>query len=91
MTNQTSGGFLGDLDEAFAPPAAGGCCGSPSSVGEPSGVAEQAVTEPAAAATVCCGSQAAASLAAQSGCCGQAPAPVGSQAGSQAGVQGCCG
>ncbi|GGP14438.1 hypothetical protein LDL08_35175 [Nonomuraea glycinis] len=93
MTNQTSGGFLGDLEEAFAPPAAGGCCGSPSSVGEPSGVAGQS-TEPAAAATACCGSPAAASQAAQSGCCGQAPAPVGSQAGSQAGVQGgsgCCG
>ncbi|KAB8184722.1 hypothetical protein FH608_048005 [Nonomuraea phyllanthi] len=94
MTNQTSGGFLGDLDEAFTPPAAGGCCGSPSSASEPSGVAGQAVTEPAAAATACCGSPAAAEQAAQSGCCGQAPAPVGSQAGSQASVQGgsgCCG
>ncbi|MET8987803.1 hypothetical protein ABZW49_20340 [Nonomuraea wenchangensis] len=90
MTNQTSGGFLGDLDEAFAPPAAGGCCGSPSSVREPSGVAGQAVTEPAATATACCGSPAAASQAAQSGCCGQAPAPAGSQAGVQD-ASGCCG
>lgn len=39
MTSQTSGGFLGDLEEAFTPPAAGGCCGSPSSAGEPSDVA----------------------------------------------------
>ncbi|GAA3162959.1 MULTISPECIES: hypothetical protein [Nonomuraea] len=85
MTNQTSGGFLGDLDEAFTPPAAGGCCGSPSSVGEPSDAAGQA-----AAGTACCGSPAAATQAAQSGCCGQAPAQAAPQAGVQ-GASGCCG
>ncbi|MGP3935536.1 hypothetical protein [Nonomuraea sp. KM88] len=90
MTNQTSGGFLGDLEEAFAPPAAGGCCGSPSTpTGRQSNGAGQA-TELTAAATACCGSPAAASQAAQGGCCGQAPAPASTQAGSQP-AAGCCG
>ncbi|MDP9868735.1 MULTISPECIES: hypothetical protein [Streptosporangium] len=95
MTNSAAtGGFLGDLEEAFTPPAAGSCCGAPSaSAGEASGVAGQG-TEPAAAATACCGSPAAAEQAAQSGCCGQAPAPAAPQAGVQDGVHkaaGCCG
>ncbi|QYC41869.1 hypothetical protein Nocox_21315 [Nonomuraea coxensis DSM 45129] len=91
MTNSAAnGGFLGDLEEAFTPPAAGGCCGTPStSTGEPSDVAGQA-TRTTAEATACCGSPAAAEEAAQSGCCGQAPAPAGPQAGVTS-AAGCCG
>ncbi|MGV9775398.1 hypothetical protein [Streptosporangium sp. NPDC003464] len=89
MTNPAAnGGFLGDLEEAFTPPAAGGCCGAPSaSAGEPSDVTGEG-TEPVAAATACCGSPAAAEQAVQSGCCGQAPA--GARASVQ-GAVGCCG
>jgi hypothetical protein len=42
------------------------------------------------AATSCCGSPAAAQEAAQSGCCGQAPAPAATQA-ADATATGCCG
>ncbi|GAB2491461.1 hypothetical protein GCM10027187_67770 [Streptosporangium sandarakinum] len=79
MTNQTSGGFIGDLEEAFAPSAVGGCCGAPAAL---------SASEADQAATSCCGSPAAAQEAAQSGCCGQAPAPVDAQA---ADAAGCCG
>ncbi|MEU5864027.1 hypothetical protein ABZ815_22840 [Nonomuraea sp. NPDC047529] len=81
MTRQTGGGFIGDLDEAFAPPAAGGCCGAPAAL---------STSETDQAATSCCGSPAAAQEAAQSGCCGQAPAPVDVQV-ADATSAGCCG
>lgn len=80
MTNQTSGGFTGDLAEAFTPPAAGGCCGAP---------AVTASSEAGQAATGCCGSPAAAQEAGQSGCCGQDPAPAAQI--TDATSTGCCG
>ncbi|MGW3353399.1 hypothetical protein ACWDA3_59800 [Nonomuraea rubra] len=83
MANQTSGGFTGDLAEAFTPPATGGCCGAPAT-------GATGVSEADQAATSCCGSPAAAEQAAQSGCCGQAPAQAAPQAGVQ-GASGCCG
>ncbi|MFI7464935.1 hypothetical protein [Nonomuraea sp. NPDC049646] len=83
-TNQTSGGFIGDLAEAFAPPAAGGCCGAPAAVSPASDTARQAEV----AATACCGSTAAAQQAAQAGCCGQAPAAAPA---AEAASTGCCG
>ncbi|GAA1761852.1 hypothetical protein [Nonomuraea bangladeshensis] len=85
-TNQTSGGFIGDLAEAFAPPAAGGCCGAPASPSPASDTAQQAD----AVATACCGSTSAAQQAAQAGCCGQAPAPAVTPA-AEAASTGCCG
>ncbi|MEV0819966.1 hypothetical protein [Nonomuraea rubra] len=86
MMNQTSGGFTGDLAEAFTPPAAGGCCGAPATSVS---VADQGVSVADQAATSCCGSPAAAQEAAQSGCCGQAPAPAAKATGATA--AGCCG
>ena len=54
------GGFTGDPAEAFNPPAAGGCCGSPATGTGPAG----GQTE------VCCGT--AAQAQASGGCCGEA-------------------
>ncbi|UBU14010.1 hypothetical protein [Nonomuraea gerenzanensis] len=63
MTDQSSGGFLGDPHEAFAPPAAGGCCGSQAATQESGCCGSPAATqqsgccgqEPAPTATGCCG------------------------------------
>lgn len=57
------GGFVGDINEAFAPAASGGCCGSPST-------ATVAVDEQAA---TCCGATPAAAVSpvtSDAGCCG---------------------
>lgn len=80
MTKQV-GGFIGNLEEAFNPAAAGGCCGAPIPA---SALAEAGDVE----ATGCCGSPTAAVEAAQAGCCGQAPA--GAQVTSNSST-GCCG
>jgi hypothetical protein len=59
-TTPTTGGFTCELDQAFAPAAAGGCCGS----------APAATAEAPAAASPCCGT---AAQAQESGsCCGTA-------------------
>ena len=73
----TAGGFTGELDQAFAPAAAGGCCGS-----TPSTTAAIEVTE--AAASPCCGTTAEATDAGS--CCGTA-----AKAESVAAGKGCCG
>lgn len=57
------GGFVGDINEAFVPPASGGCCGSPST-------ATAVVDEQAAG---CCGTPPAevtTPVISDSGCCG---------------------
>ncbi|MFI9596667.1 hypothetical protein [Nonomuraea sp. NPDC052265] len=61
-TNQTGGGFIGDLAEALAPPAAGDCCGSTAAAQQDAqagccGQAPAPATTPAAeaASTGCCG------------------------------------
>ncbi|MBB4941950.1 hypothetical protein FHR32_006336 [Streptosporangium album] len=85
MASDITGGFIGNLEDAFTPPVAGGCCGSPAST------APDAATS-AGTAVSCCGSEAKATQAAEDGCCGQAPAPAAasSAAGTDASA-GCCG
>lgn len=78
MASELTGGFIGDVQDAFTPPAAGGCCGS----------ATTATATSADTAVSCCGSQAEASQAAEAGCCGQAPTASAPPAGTSAG---CCG
>ncbi|MGS2642748.1 hypothetical protein [Streptosporangium sp. LJ11] len=81
MASESTGGFIGDLLEAFTPPAAGGCCGGP---------APTASDDAVSVAVSCCGGTAEAGQAAQTGCCGRAPAtPVAATAGDAPG--GCCG
>ncbi|NUR28132.1 MAG: hypothetical protein HOV83_20205 [Catenulispora sp.] len=65
MTSEITGGFVGDIEEAFTPPASQGCCGQP---------APATKQEAETVAVSCCGSPAEAGQAAASGCCGQAPA-----------------
>jgi hypothetical protein len=76
---KTTGGFAGDLAEAFAPAAGSGCCGSPaghtdspedaggeSSVTPCCGTSEQSQAEGS-----CCGESAKAeAVASGAGCCG---------------------
>lgn len=57
-TEAKAGGFVGDPAEAFAPPAAGGCCGS----------APTATSETGTAGG-CCGSTAVTATE-STGCCG---------------------
>ncbi|WP_083958617.1 hypothetical protein [Herbidospora mongoliensis] len=78
MTSGATGGFIGNLEDAFAPPAAGGCCGSPAAT-------DEAPAEVNADAVSCCGSAPAAKEAADTGCCGKAPATTSTPA------SGCCG
>ncbi|MFG2075077.1 hypothetical protein [Nonomuraea maritima] len=67
MTNQTSGGFTGDLAEAFTTPAAGGCCGAPAAT-----ASSEAAQE--AGQSGCCGQDPAPAAqitdATSTGCCG---------------------
>jgi len=74
-TKATRGGFAGDPAEAFTPPAANGCCGSPASTTASSG---------APATSTCCGTLAAATAAGT--CCD----PVAKTEAVAAGA-GCCG
>jgi hypothetical protein len=74
-TNTTAGGFAGDSAEAFRPPTAGGCCGSPAAAdaGNPAPVASTCcgTAEAAASANSCCDPAAKAdAVAAGAGCCG---------------------
>lgn len=65
-TDTTAGGFTGDPAAAFAPPAAGGCCGS---TPVPTSTAPNTV----ATAATCCGTAEAAkadAVRAEAGCCG---------------------
>ena len=60
QATEPAGGFAGDPAEAFNPPKAGGCCGSPATgTGAAGGQTE-----------VCCGT--AAEAQASGGCCGEA-------------------
>lgn len=75
--DKTTGGFAGDLAEAFAPAAGSGCCGSPAghtdlpeaaagSTAPCCGTSEQAEAEGS-----CCGESAKVeALASGTGCCG---------------------
>jgi hypothetical protein len=53
-TETTRGGFVGDPDEAFAPPAAGGCCGTAPADSGGTGCCGTATVAEAPAATRCC-------------------------------------
>ncbi|WP_020525260.1 hypothetical protein [Catelliglobosispora koreensis] len=75
-TTPTAGGFTGELDQAFAPAAAGGCCGSAPSA--------TATAETPAATSPCCGTAAEATEAGS--CCGTAAKAEAVEAG-----KGCCG
>jgi|GEM_PF-1580941 len=87
-TEPAAGGFAGDPAEAFNPPKAGGCCGSPATgTGAAGGQTE-----------VCCGT--AAEAQASGGCCGEAAKaearaaePVGAAPGKRStdSGAGCCG
>ncbi|WP_203907557.1 hypothetical protein [Rhizocola hellebori] len=74
-TTPTTGGFTGDLADAFTPPSGGGCCGSAPSTAAPAD---------ASAASPCCGT--AADAQAAGSCCGAA-----AKAEAVATGQGCCG
>jgi len=60
QATEPAGGFAGDPAEAFNPPKAGGCCGSPATGTGPTGRQTE----------VCCGT--AAEAQASGGCCGEA-------------------
>ncbi|MEV4216784.1 hypothetical protein [Nonomuraea sp. NPDC049725] len=59
MTTQLSGGFIGDLNDAFAPAAAGGCCGSTAAATETAACCGNAPADaqdgPSDSSTGCCG------------------------------------
>jgi hypothetical protein len=80
MASENTGGFIGDLQEAFTPPAAGGCCGGPAP-------AESA--DVAAPATSCCGGTDEAGRSPRAEDRDQAPATSAAAAGDASG--GCCG
>ena len=62
MASDVTGGFRGNLEDAFTPPAAGGCCGSPATTTPDAATSGTAVS--------CCGSEAEATQTAETGCCG---------------------
>ncbi len=76
----TTGGFSGDLAEAFTPPAMGGCCGSAA----PASASVSAQPAQAQTAAPCCGSTAEAQ--ASGDCCG-----TEAKAEAVASGAGCCG
>ena len=73
-TDAVTGGFAGDLAEAFTPPTAGSCCGSaPTAQASSETVAGCCGTDTAVAAGSCCGSEPVSEVtaepAASGGCC----------------------
>lgn len=79
MASESTGGFIGNLQEAFTPPAAGGCCGGP---------APTASNDAVSVAVSCCGGTTEAEQTAQTEGRGQAPATPAAASNTSGG---CCG